>query len=292
MLAALGITAFCVPEARGGFGCRADAAVATAMELGAALHGSPYAGLTASAHVLGATDHDLLGAVLTGERICAFTRAHRDPTVATVVDGAMDADALLVDHGTTNTFRLFPTRDGWSASAAHSFDVSRRCANVIFDSDAGIPLPTSATARNLFRVLLTADAVGGVQRMLDRTVAYARERQAFGRPLGGFQAVQHRLVDHAVRARGMVLLVKEAARLLGDRSPAAARCLALAEVSVSSGATHILHDLLQLTGAIGFTWDYGLHFFERRAHQDARLAANPRAAIASLAGIEGWIGAG
>ena len=41
---------------------------------------------------------------------------------------------------------------------------------------------------------------------------------------------------------------------------------------------HILHDLLQLTGAIGFTWEYGLHFFERRVHQDARLAANPRRA--------------
>ena len=47
---------------------------------------------------------------------------------------------------------------------------------------------------------------------------------------------------------------------------------------MSGAAGHILHDLLQLTGAIGFTWEYGLHFFERRVHQDARLAANPRRA--------------
>jgi alkylation response protein AidB-like acyl-CoA dehydrogenase len=66
--------------------------------------------------------------------------------------------------------------------------------------------------------------------------------------------------------------------------------VAVAEVSVSSGATHILHDLIQLTGAIGFTWEYGLHFYERRVHQDARLAANPRGALRSLAEFEGWTG--
>ena len=64
--------------------------------------------------------------------------------------------------------------------------------------------------------------------------------------------------------------------------------MALAEASVSSAAGHVLHDLVQLTGAIGFTWEYGLHFFERRIHQDARLAANPRRALQQLADLEGW----
>jgi alkylation response protein AidB-like acyl-CoA dehydrogenase len=124
--------------------------------------------------------------------------------------------------------------------------------------------------------------------VLDRTVAYAGQRHAFGRPIGGFQAVQHRLVDHAVRVRGLALLVTEAATLLGARSSSTRRSVALAEVAVSSGVGHILHDLLQLTGAIGFTWEYGLHFYERRAMQDARLAQNPRDAVRSLAHIEGW----
>jgi hypothetical protein len=55
-----------------------------------------------------------------------------------------------------------------------------------------------------------------------------------------------------------------------------------------ANAARILHDLLQLTGAIGFTWEYGLHFYERRVQQDARLAANPRAAVRTLTEIEGW----
>jgi alkylation response protein AidB-like acyl-CoA dehydrogenase len=89
----------------------------------------------------------------------------------------------------------------------------------------------------------------------------------------------------------MALVVAEAARLLGAGSPEARRSVALAQLSVSSEAGHILHDLVQLTGAVGFTWEHGLHFYVRRAHQDARLAAGPRAAVRSLATMEGWTGA-
>ncbi|MCM3884545.1 acyl-CoA dehydrogenase, partial [Frankia sp. R82] len=66
------------------------------------------------------------------------------------------------------------------------------------------------------------------------------------------------------------------------------RWVSLAGASVSSGAPHLLHDLVQLTGGIGFTWEYGLHFHERRVRQNARLAANPRAALRSLVHSEGW----
>jgi alkylation response protein AidB-like acyl-CoA dehydrogenase len=127
-----------------------------------------------------------------------------------------------------------------------------------------------------------------VQRMLDRTVAYAGQRIAFGTPIGGFQAVQHRLADHAVRARGMALVVAEAAALLDAGSDRASRQVAIAAVSVHGNALRILHDLLQLTGGIGFTWEYGLHLYERRAHHDARLAGGARAAVRSLVEIEGW----
>ena len=87
----------------------------------------------------------------------------------------------------------------------------------------------------------------------------------------------------------MSLLVGAAARALATDDPDAHRAVLLAEASVSDGTTHVLHDLLQLTGAIGFTWEYGLHFYERRAHHDARLATNPRRARHALADHEGWI---
>jgi alkylation response protein AidB-like acyl-CoA dehydrogenase len=292
-LTELGITAFCVPESMGGFGLRVDAAVATAMELGAALHGSPYAGLVAGAHALAlSTDieaHDLLSGVLTGDLVCTFGRLDPDGTTAHAVDGAAEADALVLVDAAAGTLTLLSDQSDWAADGSrYGFDVTRTCADVTVTSSRGRGIGGGGQAMELRALLLASDAIGAVACMLNRTVDYAGQRQAFGRPIGGFQAVQHRLVDHALRVRGMTLVVTEAARLLASDSPDARRYVAMAELSVSSSATRILHDLLQLTGAIGFTWEYGLHFFERRVHQDARLASNPRAAVRAIAEMEGW----
>jgi alkylation response protein AidB-like acyl-CoA dehydrogenase len=296
-IADLGVTALCVAEAKGGFGFRVDAAAGAAMEFGAALHGAPFAGLTAGMHALAqAADappvDGLLSSLLSGERICAFGQWHPSEGVARLVDGAVGADALMLADD-SGALILLQEQDDWDTDPSrHRFDVTRNCADVTVKAGAGQRIPTDGSPARLYRLLLSADAVGGIQQMLDRTVDYSLQRQAFGRPIGGFQAVQHRLAEHAVRTRGMALLVEEAARLLAAGSPDAGRVVAMAEVSVSSGAGHILHDLLQLTGAIGFTWEYGLHYYERRAHTSARLAANPRAAVRSLAALEGWIDAG
>jgi alkylation response protein AidB-like acyl-CoA dehydrogenase len=306
-LARLGVTGFCVPEERGGFGLRVDAAAAAAQELGIALDGSPYAGLVASAYALGRADDpaaaDLLAGIVAGDRLCAFGMLDpggavergglggSPPRVSTarVVDGAPHADALLLLQPGLDDLTLVTDPSTWTVEEPRfPFDVSRTCGDIVVDAGSGRRIPGAAMARDLYGLLLVADALGCVQRMLDRTVAYAAQRQAFGRPIGGFQAVQHRLVDHVLRARGMALVVAEAARLLVGGSPDAPRFVALAELSVSSGGPRILHDLVQLTGAIGFTWEYGLHFYERRVLSDARLAANPRAAARILADIEGW----
>lgn len=291
-VAALGVTAFCVPEELNGFGMHVPAAAAAAMEFGRALHGSPFAGLTAGAHALGAASApettDLLAGVLAGTRIITFATAGPGGGVARLVDGAESADALVVSDRAQGRLLLLTDPTAWQLGNRTTFDVSRSCADVALDLSRRTDLGPTGIAHELFGLLLAADAVGGVQRMLERTVDYARERHAFGRPIGGFQAVQHRLADHAVRVRGMILTITEAAALLAAGGPDAARLVALAELSVASGATHVLHDLVQLTGGIGFTWEHGLHLYERRAHHDARLNGNPRAAAGRLARIEGW----
>lgn len=226
--------------------------------------------------------------LVAGRRICSFGRLAADASTATVVDGAPTADVLLLVTA-SGVPLLFTDPGSWSVdSSRHTFDVSRSCGDVTVDPTLGTPLEDVRPAIDLYGLLLAADAVGCVQHALDRTVAYAAQRVTFGRPIGGYQAVQHRLVDHTVRARGMALLVAEAAALLTAGSEQARRHVAMAQVSVASSAARILHDLVQLTGGIGFTWEYGLHLYERRVHQDARLAANPRAAVRSLAEIEGW----
>lgn len=303
-LTELGVAAFCAPEVSGGFGFDVAAATVAAQELGAALHGSPYAGLIASVHVLTSSEVDappgLVDDILSGARICAlgvFDTATEEwgddeiSGVATFVDGAQTADALLLIAPPSPDALLVCERGAWTVDPAPPlFDVSRPCGDVRVDRVRAVRCSAGAVALPLYHLLLAADTLGGVERMLDRTVTYACERKAFGRSIGGFQAVQHRLVDHAVRVRAMALGVIEAAEMLGDGDRGAAREVALAALAVDSAATHILHDLVQLTGAIGFTWEHGLHHYERRAHHNARLARNPRSAERSLAAFEGWVG--
>jgi alkylation response protein AidB-like acyl-CoA dehydrogenase len=286
-LAELGLPALCVAVEHDGFGLQADVAAAVSGRLGAGVHGSPFAGLTAAAHTLGAAGDELLEAVLSGAVVCAFGVLDRTG-VARDVDGASDADALLLlDDG--GELLVLDTPGGWTVEPRRvPFDVTRTGGDVTPAPGAGRRIPSTPATLPLFRLLLAADALGCVQRTLERTVAYAGQRVAFGKPIGGFQAVQHRLADHAVRVRGMSLLVAEAAALLTVGAGTAHRQVTLAELSVTSSATPIIHDLLQLTGGIGFTWEHGLHLHERRAHQDARLGANPRSAARSLVCSEGW----
>lgn len=293
-LAELGVTGLCVPEERGGAGFEVEVAVAASMELGGSLHGSPYAGTVAATHAMAATAmtdevaHDVLGGVLSSERICAFARLDVPGDVAQTVDGALDADALVIELPDGDHL-LFADPASWSVTGhRHDFDVSRTCTDLRVDLAAGRPLGTSPATGLLFGLLVAADAVGGAQRAMARTVDYATDRIAFGKPIGGFQAVQHRLADHAVRIRGMELLLAEAASAIGDADRSARRRTLLAEASTSSAVPTLLHDLVQLTGGIGFTWEYGLHFYGRRAHQDAALGSNPRRARQLLAVEESW----
>lgn len=303
-IARLGVTAACIPDALGGLGLEVEVATAAAEELGAALHGAPYAGTVAATACLApaaASGDDrarsTLDAIVDGSLVAGF--GHLSPgtsprtRTARNVDGAGGADLLLVtDPSRGDVLWLHDPSTWMDRPTPHPFDTSRWCGDVEVDPEAAQRLPAQPTAPLLFGLLLAADALGATRRVLDVTVAYACERQAFGRAIGGFQAVQHRLADHAVRVRGMSLLVREAAHAVAADRGDAARRVALAEASVSGGTVPILHDLLQLTGAIGFTWEYGLHHAERRAHHDARLVANPRRARVTVAEIEGWTDAG
>jgi len=308
-LAGMGVSAFCVPEELGGLGMEAAAALVASRVLGAALHGSPYPAVIAAGFALGrwldaSERRAVCEAIIAGERLP--TVAFLDPSArlteasgevridgcARLVLGAADCDSFLVlPAGSTMLF----VGAGCSLANDQSFDVTRSTADVVFDGARATPVSGGPSGRScterLFGLLLAGDALGGTERMLERTRAHALERRAFGRAIGGFQAVQHRLVDHTVQLRGMMLLATEAADSMTRGGDAAVRPALLAEAAVSAGALHILHDLLQLTGAIGFTWEHGLHLYERRAHLDARLGRNPRAALRSLAAVEGWSGA-
>jgi alkylation response protein AidB-like acyl-CoA dehydrogenase len=308
-LAGLGITAFCVCEDCDGFGSEVPAALVAARELGAALHGSPYAAVTAAGYALSRwLDDDqreaVAGEVTAGTRVptLAFLGAGATVTedaggfrvdgLARLVAGAGEADSYLVLLPEDGALLFVAEGAQCATRRAQDFDVTRSCADVAFTGAPARRLAAVPDARSrverLYRLLLAGDALGGLGRMLDRTVGYARQRTTFGKAIGGYQAVQHRLVDHTLSLRGMSLLADEAAARLAAEAPGAERSVLLAEAAVAAQGVPMLHDLLQLTGAIGFTWEYGLHLYERRAHLSARLGGNPRQARRSLAELEGW----
>ncbi|MCB0997136.1 MAG: acyl-CoA/acyl-ACP dehydrogenase [Acidimicrobiales bacterium] len=305
-LAELGLAGFCVPAELGGYGSEVPAAAVAAAELGADLHAAPYPGIIAAADGLarwlppaerGALAADLLSGVhVPGLALLGPTaRITTDGTTARVdgrasaVLGAGEVDSYLV----VGSDAMAHVAAGQSrVGAADGFDESRSCAPVHFDGAAGVTVVAPPGGRDellgLYGLLCAADALGGAVRCHERTTSYAADRVAFGRPIGGFQAVQHRLADHAVTLRGLTLLCERAAGSLGDGHVDAARHTLLARLGVGNQVLHLLHDLLQLTGAVGFTWEYGLHHYERRAWLDARLTGAPRSASRALAVHEGW----
>ena len=309
-LAELGLTGFCVPAALGGSGTEVGAALVAARELGAALHGVAVPGAHGGDLGAGPRARGRRGArprrrrPRAGDRRRA--RGRRAPSPggsvhgrAGTVLGAGACDSYVVVDPDGRALAHVRRRRGRhrAGGVGGGFDVSRPWGAVSFTGAPGRPLDAGAadverTVR-LLGLLLAGDAIGGLQRMLDRTVRYAKERVAFGtadRRVPGRPAPPGR--PHGARAGpGAPGRRRRRPALTADpdgRDAAPDRRALLAEAAVARDAVVVLHDLLQLTGAIGFTWEHGLHFFERRAHLDARLGGGARRAVAALAAREGW----
>jgi alkylation response protein AidB-like acyl-CoA dehydrogenase len=110
-----------------------------------------------------------------------------------------------------------------------------------------------------WRVALAAEAVGAMQAALDTTVAYAKRRRQFGRAIGSFQAVQHRLAHCAVLVEGSRWLAYEAA---AAGAPAEAAAVAAAHAADAAGV--LFAETHQLSGAMGFTREHALHVWSMR----------------------------
>jgi alkylation response protein AidB-like acyl-CoA dehydrogenase len=136
---------------------------------------------------------------------------------------------------------------------------------------------------------LAADMLGSSGRVLEMSVAYAKDRQQFGRPIGSFQAVKHRLADALVDVEAMRSSVYYAAWSIaaGDVSSSLAASAAKAWCSDASG--RVMASGLQVHGGIGFTWEHDLHLFVKRAQLDQSSwgdAVFHRERVASM--LAGW----
>jgi alkylation response protein AidB-like acyl-CoA dehydrogenase len=169
-------------------------------------------------------------------------------------------------------------------------DRTRALATVTLDDvrvDAAAMLPGSAAAIEAMLargcVALAADALGAARRALDMAVAYAKQREQFGRPIGSFQAIKHRLADMYVLVEGAALAVYGAAQALDEGSADGARLVAVAGSFARDAATKVTGDAIQVHGGIGYTWEHDCHRLFKRAKFDELYLSDPAAQRETLA---------
>jgi alkylation response protein AidB-like acyl-CoA dehydrogenase len=208
-----------------------------------------------------------------------------------VLDGDL-ADVLLTAARAPGGIALFevdPRQRGVIRHAVTTMDTSRRLAVVRLDGVSGRPVGSGpgrvplARARDLACIALSAEQVGAAQRALELTVAYTKVRVQFGRPIGSFQALQHRLADLHVMVESARSLSYAAASAAAAGAGDLGLRAAAAKAYCSETLARVAGEMIQLHGAIGITWEHDAHRYFKRAHGAAQLFGTPSEHIARIA---------
>lgn len=288
-LAAMDWTGLLVEEALGGAGWLPVEAVVVAEELGRSGDRSGWWGTTVAAAALASAPDEVRGALLTS--VLAG-----DAVVATVPDGPVvrvagsAPDALIVlGHNGVHLIESVGALPGLAADdlldvlrPAHTYDIQSAPRQLIGNPAHAVALGA------VTRLLVSADSIGAVSGTRQRLVDYLRDRVAFGAPLASFQAIQHRLVEllvFEVKARAIVM--KGARAAAAAHADAEALSVA-AHAFVAARAAAAVDECMQLSGGIGFTWEYPLHHELRRVFDNAQLLESPRSAYVHYAEVSGW----
>ncbi|MCW2792912.1 MAG: hypothetical protein JWO76_2010 [Nocardioides sp.] len=208
-----------------------------------------------------------------------------------VADGAR-ADAVLVRKD--DELHWVP-RTAVHATPVEGIDPSRRLALCEFELGADTLLAADPeavrAAQDAGAFGTSALLVGLAQRLTETTRDYLLERQQFGRPIGSFQALKHRLADVAVQTEAARSLVWYASYALSEGSADASRAVHMAKAAANEAAFAANYAALQLHGGIGFTWEHDLHFWLQRGKALERSfgsTAHHRTALADDILAEVW----
>ncbi|SFQ09072.1 Acyl-CoA dehydrogenase [Amycolatopsis arida] len=319
LCAQVGVAGLAVPEEYGGAGAGPRELAVVAEELGRELVGGPFLGsaVLATAAVLAAGDTAaaarLLPGLAEGRAVAALAWVPEggrwDPsTVACsaseggvtgtahyVPDGDR-ADVLLVvarDAAGVGLYEVDPAGPAVRRERTATMDETRPLATVTFTGaparrlGGGDVRPALARVRDLACAVLAAEQAGAAAGALEITVAYTKEREQFGRPIGGFQALKHRMADLYVlteTARSAALAAADALTRggTGDAEPVPARLAAVAKAHCSEALSTVAAEMIQLHGGIGITWEHPAHRYLKRAHGSAQLLGQPHEHLARL----------
>ena len=140
---------------------------------------------------------------------------------------------------------------------------------------AGDPQAAIRRLRDRAVIAVACDSLGVSEAMLDATVAYARVREQFGRPIGSFQAVQHACADMLVQVSVSRELVWAAVQSLVSGDPDSWVAASMAKSYACGSAVNIAGKAMQLHGGMGYTWESGIHVYLKRAALNRSLFGSP-----------------
>ena len=262
----VGVAALVVPEEIGGAGGELADAAAVLEELGRALVPTPLLGTTLAELALLAADEpdgETIERLAAGTAIGAvvFDRDY-------VINGDVADVVLAVDDA-----RIVRWTEV-SIAAAHTLDPTRRLALVT--PGAATTIGNDPGIADTASILLAAEQVGAAARCLELTVEYTKQRVQFGRPIGSFQALKHRMADMYVAVQSARAVVGEA---VASPTPISA---ALARLAASDAFCSVAGEAIQLHGGIAITWEHDMQLYFKRAHSSAQLLGSPREQLRRL----------
>ncbi|MFF7778396.1 acyl-CoA dehydrogenase family protein [Streptomyces tanashiensis] len=321
----IGVAGLAVPEEYGGAGYGAREVHVVMEELGRELSPVPYLGsaVLVVRALLASGDGEacarLLPDLASGAVVGALAWAERgswDPSAVRaeaargpggtwritgtkehVLDGA-GAGVLLVAARSEAGVSLFEVPGdgaGVAREATVTMDSTRVQARLVLTEAEGRLVGAEGSGdRVLAQVLdlacaaLAAEQVGAASRCLELTLTYARERVQFGRTIGSFQAVKHRLADAYVLVESARSAALGASFAAGDGAPELPRLAAAAKSACSEAFSAVAGEMIQLHGGIGITWEHDAHRYFKRAHGSAQLFGPPawhRVRLAAALGL-------
>jgi alkylation response protein AidB-like acyl-CoA dehydrogenase len=295
LAADLGMAGLLVPEDLGGAGAGAREAAVVMEEIGRAVAPVPFlsSAVLATVALLHAGDTETVRGLAAGSLTAALTvplsTAPDDDVTGvsadgnglngrvTSVAGANEADVLVVPAAGPDGLELHTvSRDaaGLEVSPVLALDMTRSLADVQFTGVASSRIGTGfaeaavAAALETGAALLASEQFGIAQWCFDTTLAYAKQRKQFGRAIGSYQAIKHRLADLWIDVNAAAAAARYAADTRARQDDDATIAAAVAQAYCSGVAVRAAEECVQLHGGTGMTWEYPAHLYLKRAKSD------------------------
>ncbi len=295
----LGWPSLIIPETYGGLGMSLVDWIVITEEIGRTLAPCPYLGnyagsLAVMAAGSEAQKRDILPAVVDGAAQLALAwsehESSEDPRVvaSSVTAGNLSGTKRYVLDADTATHFVVTAKSagrlgfhlvardqpGVAMEVLPWMDVTRRVCTVTFTHATSEPMAGSFEDHWQWiadRVLLAlaSENAGGAEAILQRTVAYAKERVQFGKPIASFQAIKHKCADMLMKAESAKTLSYYAAWALAKENDDASLAAAMAKSFSSDAFRFCTAEAIQIHGAIGFTWELPVHLYYKRARANA-----------------------